>query len=114
MTTRRGGQGKSNLNQYDHRDKERLNNPPAGLVTPKTDSSTGCIKQYSYDPLLDPQLARVGQAGHTPLEPHTIIEAARRRNRHRSAHHLSFFEMPQLNRLVGKPSLVVRATWLWQ
>jgi hypothetical protein len=31
--------GKKPIEQYDHRDKERLNNPPVGLVTPETDQS---------------------------------------------------------------------------
>ena len=30
-------QRKKPIEQYDHRDKKRLNNPPVGLVTPETD-----------------------------------------------------------------------------
>lgn len=29
------------IEQYDHKDKKRLNNPPVGLVTPQTDKETG-------------------------------------------------------------------------
>lgn len=29
--------GKKPIEQYDHRDKERMNNPPVGLLTPETD-----------------------------------------------------------------------------
>ncbi|MDY7018685.1 MAG: hypothetical protein SU899_01215 [Chloroflexota bacterium] len=28
---------KKSIEQYDHKDKERVNNPPVGLVTPETD-----------------------------------------------------------------------------
>jgi adenine-specific DNA-methyltransferase len=40
---------------YAHADKERLNNPPVGLVTLDTDRDAG-KKTYTYDPPLDPQL----------------------------------------------------------
>ena len=45
--------GKKAIEQYDHKGKERVNNPPVGLVTPDTDKETG-KKTYSYDPHLDP------------------------------------------------------------
>lgn len=32
---------KKPIEQYDHRDKERMNNPPVGLLTPETDKETG-------------------------------------------------------------------------
>jgi hypothetical protein len=35
--------------QYRHTDKQRVNNPPVGLVTPDTDRDAG-RKVYSYDP----------------------------------------------------------------
>jgi adenine-specific DNA-methyltransferase len=41
------------IEQYDHKDKERLNNPPVGLVTPDTDKDEG-KKNYAYDPHIDP------------------------------------------------------------
>ena len=43
------------IGQYDHKDKDRTNNPPIGLVTPDTDIDSP-KKEYSYDPHLDPEL----------------------------------------------------------
>jgi adenine-specific DNA-methyltransferase len=43
------------IEQYTHGDKDRVNNPPVGLVTPETDKDAG-KQTYSYDPHLDPQL----------------------------------------------------------
>ena len=57
---RRPYQAKRPIESYDHRDKERLNNPPVGLVTPETDRDAG-RKTYAYDPHLDPQLQWAGQ-----------------------------------------------------
>jgi adenine-specific DNA-methyltransferase len=81
------------IESYEHRDKQRTNNPPVGLVTPETDPDAGAKKTYSYDPHLDPQLDWAGKAEHTSfevptvslhvherLDPRTIIEAVRRRN----------------------------------
>jgi hypothetical protein len=47
--------GKKPIEQYDHKDKKRVNNPPVGLVTPELDREKG-VKAYAYDPHLDPQL----------------------------------------------------------
>lgn len=45
------------IESYEHRDKERVNNPPVGLVTPDTDPDTGQKKKtYAYDPHLAPEL----------------------------------------------------------
>jgi adenine-specific DNA-methyltransferase len=84
---------KKPIEQYDHKDKQRLNNPPVGLVTPQTDPESGKKKQYQYDPHLDPQLVWAGKAEHTSfevptvslhvherIEPRTIIEAVKKRN----------------------------------
>jgi len=84
--------GKKPIEQYDHKGKKRVNNPPVGLVTPETDRETG-KKTYSYDPQLDPQLVWAGKTEHTSFEvptvslhvheridPRTIIEAVRKRN----------------------------------
>ncbi|MBU4222203.1 MAG: site-specific DNA-methyltransferase [Euryarchaeota archaeon] len=81
---------KKPIEQYDHKGKERCNNPPVGLVTPETDSGK---KTYAYDPHLDPSLQWAGKAEHTSFEvptvslhvheridPRTIIEAVRKRN----------------------------------
>ena len=50
---------KKPIEQYDHKGKQRVNNPPVGLVTPETDKETG-KKKYQYDPHLDPQLVWAG------------------------------------------------------
>jgi adenine-specific DNA-methyltransferase len=83
---------KKPIDQYQHKGKKRVNNPPVGLVTPETDKETG-KKTYAYDPHLDPQLVWAGKAEHTSFEvptvslhvheridPRTIIEAVRKRN----------------------------------
>jgi adenine-specific DNA-methyltransferase len=83
---------KKPIEQYDHKGKKRVNNPPVGLVTPETDKETG-KKQYAYDPHLDPQLVWAGKAERTSFEvptvslhvheridPRTIVEAVRKLN----------------------------------
>ena len=90
---KRNKQTKKPIEQYDHKDKKRLNNPPVGLVTPQTDKDTGQKKKYQYDSHLDPQLVWAGKAEHTSFEvptvslhvheridPKTIIEAVRKKN----------------------------------
>ena len=79
------------IEQYDHADKERANNPPVGLVTPRSDPDRGEKRRYEYDPHLDPQLQWAGKAEHTSFEvptqslhvheridPRTIVEAVRK------------------------------------
>jgi adenine-specific DNA-methyltransferase len=81
------------IEQYDHKGKHRINNPPVGLVTAQTDPPVTSRKTYEYDPHLDPQLVWAGKAEHTAFEvptislhvheridPRTIIEAVRKRN----------------------------------
>ena len=83
---------KRNIENYAHRDKERANNPPVGLVTPETDKDAG-RKTYAHDPHIDPQLSWAGKAEHTAFEvstvslhvheridPRTVVEAVRKRN----------------------------------
>jgi len=83
---------KKPIEQYDHKGKVRINNPPVGLVTPETDRESG-KKTYAYDPHLDPQLQWAGKAEHTSfgvptvslhvherIDPRTIIEAVRKQN----------------------------------
>ncbi len=92
------------IESYAHTDKERLNNPPIGLVTPDTDPDAG-PKTYQYDPHLDPQLVWAGKAEHTSFEvptvslhvheridPRTIVEAVRRAPDPDAAVQLSLFE----------------------
>jgi adenine-specific DNA-methyltransferase len=94
------------IESYEHRDKERVNNPPVGLVTPETDPDAGAKKTYAYDPHLDPQLVWAGKAEHTSfevptvslhvherIEPRSIIEAVRKRNGNGGAGQLPLFEI---------------------
>jgi len=96
------------IEAYDHCGKERINNPPVGLVSPETDPEGG-KKTYSYDPHLDPQLQWAGKAEHTSfevptvslhvherIEPRTIIEAVRNRNGD-APQQISLFERPEEN-----------------
>ena len=93
MAREKKAETKRPIESYEHRDKERVNNPPVGLVTPETDPDAGAKKTYVYDPHLDPQLMWAGKAEHTSFElptvslhvheridPRTIIEAVRKRN----------------------------------
>jgi len=90
---KRNKQTKKTIEQYNHRDKKRLNNPPVGLVTPQTDPESGKKAKYQYDEHLGPQLVWAGKAEHTSfevptvslhvherIEPRTIIEAVRKKN----------------------------------
>tara|TARA_Y100001968_G_scaffold326093_1_gene368499 strand:+ start:755 stop:3238 length:2484 start_codon:yes stop_codon:yes gene_type:complete len=47
---------KRKIEQYEHKDKERVNNPPVGMVTPSTDPYAVDKKKYEHDPHIDPQL----------------------------------------------------------
>lgn len=90
------------VEQYTHDDKDRINNPPVGLVTPETDKDAG-KKKYEYDPHLDPQLQWAGKAEHTSfdvetvslhvherIDPKTILDSVKKEdNRHKQ---LSLFE----------------------
>jgi len=84
--------GKKAIEQYEHRDKKRANNPPVGLVRPENDPD-GAKKTYAFDPHLDPQLQWAGKAEHTSfdvptvslhvherIDPKSILAAVRRRN----------------------------------
>ncbi|MGD0463168.1 MAG: site-specific DNA-methyltransferase [Tepidisphaeraceae bacterium] len=84
---------KRKIEQYDHKDKTRANNPPVGLVTPLTESPESPKKNYAYDPHIDPSLQWAGKAErlsfdvptvslhvHERIDQRTIIEAVRRKN----------------------------------
>ena len=61
------------ISAYKHTDKERLNNPPVGLVSESTDSEYGQNKKkYSYDAHLDPQLQWAGKTERTSFEVPTV------------------------------------------
>jgi adenine-specific DNA-methyltransferase len=62
MSRNRKSDNKRAIESYEHKDKQRANNPPVGLVTPETDPDAGAKKAYAYDPHLDPQLAWAGNA----------------------------------------------------
>jgi len=44
----KGKPGKRAIDRYEHRDKQRVNNPPVGLVTPDTDPPLPTHKIYDY------------------------------------------------------------------
>ena len=106
---RRKGKAGRNIATYEHPDKERVNNPPVGLVTPETDRDAG-EKTYAHDPHLDPHLAWSGKAEHTSFEvptvslhvheridPRTIIEAVRVRKRRDTEAQRSLFSTLEEN-----------------
>ncbi|HET9178300.1 MAG TPA: site-specific DNA-methyltransferase [Terriglobia bacterium] len=96
--SRKNNSGKKPIEQYEHKDKKRTNNPPVGLVTPESDPPDPPQKTYAYDPHLDPQLEWAGKAErmsfevptvslhvHERIDPRTIIEAARKNGSSRGA-----------------------------
>lgn len=99
---------KREIRSYRHSGRERVNNPPVGLVTGATDPDAG-KQSYAYDPHLDPQLVWAGKAEHTSFEvptvslhvheridPRSIVEAVRRRNG-KSWEQDSLFAAPEEN-----------------
>ena len=80
------------IENYQHTDKERANNPHIGMVNEATEKyETVAKKKYEYDPHLDPQLQWAGKAERTSFEvptvslhvheridPKTIIEAVKK------------------------------------
>ena len=100
--------GKKSIEQYDHVDQSRKNNPPVGLVTPDNDHD-GESKTYAYDPHLDPTLQWAGKAEHTSFEvptvslhvheridPRTIIEAVEKEDP-TTEQQPALFETPEEN-----------------
>lgn len=98
------------VESYEHQDKQRVNNPPVGLVTPETDPDVGVKQTYSYDPHFDPQLVWAGKAEHTSfqiptvslhvherIDPRTIIEAVRKRPEPGVPLQRSMFQAPREN-----------------
>lgn len=91
-TVRKGPSGKRPLEQYEHKAKKRVNNPPVGLVDASTDAVDGKAS-YSHDPHLDPTLVWAGKRErtrfdvstvslhvHERIDPRAIIEAVRKKN----------------------------------
>jgi adenine-specific DNA-methyltransferase len=64
---------KKPIDQYDHKEASRTNNPPVGLVTPETDRDAG-KKTYAYDPHIDPQRSQIEQIIDDALAAETIEE----------------------------------------
>ena len=113
------------IERYEHSDKKRINNPPAGLVTAETDPPLPTHKTYdyvapvpsvkprqelNYDPHLDPQLVWAGKKEHSSFEvptvslhvheridPSSIIEAVRKRNGSALPEQPSLFERREEN-----------------
>ena len=91
--TRRAKSTKRHIESYAHAEKERVNNPSIGLVTPDTDLFAQ-LGLHAHGPHIDPQLTWAGKAEHTSFDvptvslhvherndPRTIIEATRKRTR---------------------------------
>ena len=104
---KRNIQTTKSIENYQHSDKHRLNNPPVGLVNNSTDQEYGqSKKQYDYDPHLDPQLMWSGKTDHTSFEvptvslhvheridPKTIINSVQRE--HTKHQQMSLFEQEE-------------------
>jgi adenine-specific DNA-methyltransferase len=99
------------VEQYDHKSKKRLNNPPVGLVKASTDAAESG-KTYAYDP----QLVWAGKAErtsfdtptvslhvHERIDPRGIVEAVRKKNG-TSYEQLSLFAAREQTRRCARPS----------
>jgi len=97
------------IEPYEHKGKERLNNPPVGLVNADSEPEEP-RKTYAYDPHLDPSLQWAGKAErtsfdvptvnlhvHERIDPRTIIEATRKKEAAPEATQLSLFAAPAEN-----------------
>lgn len=97
------------IEQYAHRDKQRPNNPPVGLVTPQTDPDAG-TRKFEYDPHLDPQLVWSGKAERTSFEvptvslhvheridPKSILQAVRKQGDSEQPGQIPLFAQPTEN-----------------
>jgi adenine-specific DNA-methyltransferase len=96
------------IERYERLGKKRVNNLPAGLVTPETDPPAPTLRTCGYAPQLDPQLVWAGKTEHTSFEvptvslhvyervdPRTITEAIRKRNGNGEPVQASLFERPE-------------------
>jgi adenine-specific DNA-methyltransferase len=105
------GEAGKPIEQYEHRDKQRANNPHVGLVKPENDPDAG-RKTWAYDPHLDPQLQWAGKAEHASfdvptvsfhvherIDPRSILAAVRRKNgaAPKAPGPMSLFESPHEN-----------------
>ncbi len=107
MVRRSGKKAGREIETYAHTDKERVNNPPVGLVTPETDQDAG-RRAYVHDAHLDPHLSWAGKAEHTSfkaptvslhihekIDPRTIIEAVGKQKK--VEEQFSLFDSPEEN-----------------
>lgn len=69
---RKTGSAQKAIEQYEHKDKDRLNNPPVGLVDVHTENGSYKKKTYQYDPHLDPQQQWAGKVEHTAFKVPTV------------------------------------------
>ena len=83
------------IENYEHSDKSRTNNPPAGLVGSSTDIDAP-PKLYSHDPHIEPQLNWAGKSErlsfevptvslhvHERVDPRTAMDAVQNKNEKR-------------------------------
>ena len=97
------------VDQYTHEETKRPNNPPVGLVTPKTDPDQ-LRKKYAYDPRLAPQLQWSGKKEnsefdvdtvslhvHERIDPLTILEKTLKPKQQFQQTLLNFFDTDENN-----------------
>ena len=111
---KRASSKKKAIKAYTHDDKERVNNPPVGLVTAQTDAAPTSKgkkagkKSYQYDPHIDPSLQWAGKAErmsfevptqslhvHERVEAATILKAVKKVNGNGAQ--ASLFAAPEQN-----------------
>ena len=76
---------------YEHNDKDRPNNPPAGLVSPQSDPD-GPAQTYAYDPHLDTDL---GRRDLSHLFPWEVTRMAQARSKYPRTFQRAFMELFQ-------------------
>ena len=67
MARKRKVQNPGQVGDYRHDEARRKNNPPSGIA-PTYEVRERQVKNYTYDPHLDPQLQWAGKAEHTSVE----------------------------------------------
>jgi adenine-specific DNA-methyltransferase len=108
-TAKKNSPSQKTIEPYEHKDKQRLNNPPVGLVNADSEPEEP-RKTYAYDPHLDPTLQWAGKAErtsfdvptvnlhvHERIDARTIIEAVRKQAEAPEATQLSLFAAPTEN-----------------
>jgi adenine-specific DNA-methyltransferase len=110
MAQKKKSETKRPIESYAHQDKQRVNNPSVGLVTPDTDPDLGVRQTYAFDPHLGPQLVWAGKEEHTSfqvptvslhvherIDPRTIVEAVRKQPDPAAPRQISMFQSPREN-----------------